>query len=118
MALILENLRNGKQPITNAGAISHLVCAKMTDYVARMYTVAELVELARVYMAAKGIPASRLSVMQSSHNRLFERLMLGFDCRAEQAERASRWFDDNWPPDLDWPKTVVRQHKQKAHSRA
>jgi hypothetical protein len=83
-----------------------------------MYTVAELVELARVYMAATGVRASRLSVMAAGHNRLFERLMEGFDCRAEQAERASRWFDNNWPEDLEWPKTVVRQHKEKAQSTA
>lgn len=90
----------------------------MTDYGAGMYTVAELVELARAYMDATGVRASRLSVMAAGHNRLFERLLEGYDCRAEMAERASRWFDNHWPAEVEWPKTVVRQHNGKAQGAA
>jgi hypothetical protein len=74
-----------------------------------MYTVAELVELARVYMAATGTTASRLSKLAANNNRLFERLSEGYDCHADMVERASGWFDEHWPDDLEWPKGVTRR---------
>ena len=74
-----------------------------------MYTVAELVELARTYVAATGITFSRLSKLAANNNRLFERLSEGYDCHSEMAERASAWFDEHWPSDLDWPKGITRR---------
>lgn len=74
-----------------------------------MYTVAELCELAKAYMAGTGVSVSRLSIDAANHNRLFERLLEGYDCRAENAERASNWFNANWPSDVPWPKSVLRQ---------
>ena len=74
-----------------------------------MYTVAELLELARTYMAATGVTISRLSKDASDNNRLFERLGEGFDCHADRVERASNWFDEHWPPELEWPKGVMRR---------
>lgn len=74
-----------------------------------MYTASELVELAHTYMAATGWTASRLSKQAANNNRLFERLAEGFDCHSDMCERASAWFDENWPPELDWPKSVTRR---------
>jgi hypothetical protein len=74
-----------------------------------MYTVAELCELACAFIAGTGWTVSRLSVMAARHNRLFERLLEGYDCRAEMCERASLWFDENWPDDVPWPKSVKRR---------
>jgi hypothetical protein len=76
-----------------------------------MYTTAELVELATTYVAATGVTFSRLSKLAANNNRLFERLSEGFDCHADMAERASAWFDENWPEDLAWPKGVTRRIK-------
>jgi hypothetical protein len=76
-----------------------------------MYTPAELVELARAYMEKTGMSAWRLSVVSANHNRLIERLFEGFNCRTDVAEKVSRYFDENWPADLEWPKSVPRQHR-------
>ena len=72
----------------------------------RAYTVDELLDLARVYMTATGTSRTKLSILAAGHNRLFERLSNGFDCRTQAAERASDWFDENWPDDLKWPAAV------------
>lgn len=82
-----------------------------------MYTVAEIVELARTYMAATGVTASRLSKLAANNNRLIERLSEGFDCHADMVERASAWFDANWPDELPWPSSVTRRCEQ-SHSSA
>lgn len=73
-----------------------------------MYTVAELVLLARAYLAATGMAQSTLGKLAAGNDRLFIRLFEGFDCRADNAERASAWFNANagdW-----WPKEVERRH--------
>lgn len=74
-----------------------------------MYTVAELLQLATTYMAATGTTTSRLSKLAAKNNRLFERLGDGFDCHADMVERASDWFDEHWPDDIEWPKDVTRR---------
>lgn len=74
-----------------------------------MYTASELVELATTYMAATGWTASRLSKQAANNNRLFERLAEGFDCHSDMCERASNWFDENWPAALEWPTSVTRR---------
>lgn len=79
-----------------------------------MYTVAQLTALARAYMAGTGCSVSWLSVQAAKHNRLFERLLEGYDCRAEMCERASNWFDANWPSDVPWPKGVPRRTPKAA----
>ena len=73
-----------------------------------MYTVAELVLLARAYLAWSGITASRLGVLAAGNDRLFNRLFEGFDCRADACERASAWFNrhaGDW-----WPARVTHRH--------
>ena len=80
-----------------------------------MYTASELVELATTYMAATKCTSSRLSKLAANNNRLFERLTEGFDCHSDMCERASNWFDKNWPDDLQWPSSVTRR-RAKNHS--
>lgn len=72
----------------------------------RAYTVPELLALGQTYMRATGTSRTKLSIMAAGHNRLFERLIAGFDCRTQAAERASDWFDRHWPEDLPWPAAV------------
>lgn len=43
----------------------------------------------------------------------FKRLLDGADCRTSTADRAMRWFGDNWPEDLEWPREVPRPAKTK-----
>ncbi len=79
-----------------------------------MYSTAELVLLARWYLWHTGIPISRLGIMAARNDKLFIRLFQGLDCTARSAERASDWFDDNWPEDLPWPRQVRRRIKPAA----
>lgn len=74
-----------------------------------MYTASELVALATTYMAATGCTSSRLSKLAANNNRLFERLSEGYDCHSDMCERASNWFDEHWPDDLEWPSSVMRR---------
>lgn len=80
----------------------------------RPYTVAELTELGRIYMAATGTSCTRLSILAAGHNRLFERLFEGFDCRTQAAVKASDWFDANWPKGVPWPREVSRRRVAQA----
>ena len=43
----------------------------------------------------------------------FAKLIAGGDCRTATAERAIRWFSDNWPEDLQWPAGIDRPAKSK-----
>jgi hypothetical protein len=72
----------------------------------RAYTVPELLSLGVAYMRATGMTRTRLSIESAGHNRLFERLLEGFDCRTQAAERASDWFDEHWPTGVPWPQDV------------
>lgn len=77
----------------------------------RAYTVPELLVLGRSYMDATGTSRTKLSILAAGHNRLFERLIAGYDCRTQAAERASDWFDRHWPDDLPWPAAVEPRHQ-------
>jgi hypothetical protein len=75
-----------------------------------MYSRRELVILARAYVAASGMAPSTLGIKAAGNDRLFIRLFAGLDCKASSAERASLWFEKNWPPAglLEWPAEVRR----------
>ena len=75
----------------------------------RAYTVDELLSLGQTYMRKTGTSRTKLSIVAAGHNRLFERLLNGYDCRTQAAERASDWFDANWPADVQWPADVERR---------
>jgi hypothetical protein len=75
-----------------------------------MYSRRDLVILARAYLAASGMAPSTLGIKAAGNDRLFIRLFAGLDCKASSAERASLWFEANWPPAglLEWPGEVRR----------
>jgi hypothetical protein len=75
------------------------------------YTIDELITLARVYLAHTGIAASRLGAELAGNTKLFIRLFEGDDCLSRSAERASSWFDENWPELLSWPEGVPQRRK-------
>ena len=76
-----------------------------------IYSTNELVALSRAYMTATGIPASGLSKRLQSHARLIERLIEGYEARADTVARASDWFDANWPAGLKWPEGVPERRR-------
>lgn len=74
----------------------------------RPFTTDQLCRLARAYCDGAGISTGALSarVFTDKNHKLFQRLIDGFDCTASNAERASRWFAENWPADVPWPSDV------------
>lgn len=78
---------------------------------AMIYTADELVTLAQTYMAGTGASLTSLGTVAAGNNRLFERLIAGYDCRTQAAERASDWFDRYWPADVVWPRAVRRRRQ-------
>lgn len=71
-----------------------------------MFSTADLTLLACAYCAGTGVFPSRLGAIACANNLLFIRLMEGKGCRASTAERASRWFIENWPPNVPWPDSI------------
>jgi hypothetical protein len=68
-----------------------------------MHSTAELVILAQAYSSWADISISRMGELAAKNDKLFHRLIGGLDCYASSAERASRFFDRNWPAQLPWP---------------
>lgn len=74
----------------------------------RPFSIAQLRVLADRYCDATRTTPDALSakVFTESNRKLFRRLLEGAGCSAENAERASLWFADNWPDDTAWPDDV------------
>jgi hypothetical protein len=86
---------------------------KIFVYAGVMYSVSELTALARAYLAWADIAESTLSVHCCGNDRTLPRLLAGCGCTARIAERASTWFDNHWPSDLDWPAAVRPSHNRE-----
>lgn len=46
------------------------------------------------------------------HNKTFVLLGQGKGCHVDTYQAAFRWFDANWPADLEWPTDVPRPSAQ------
>jgi hypothetical protein len=79
-----------------------------------MYSSNDLRLLARAYLKATGVPISTLGRQVAGNDKLFVGLLEGRDCRALSAERASRYFDENWPPGAKWPATVMPSREARS----
>jgi hypothetical protein len=91
---------------------------KSCDQIAGMYSTAELVVLAQAYIAWADISISRMGELAANNDKLFHRLFAGLDCYASSAERASRWFHENWPDQLPWPPGIRSRACRRRVSKA
>ena len=83
----------------NCGAITEREAVDMSGL-----TVDELRTLARAYLAAKPeITVTRLGLRAANNDRLFHRLFAGAGCHTRSSEQAGRYFEQNWPEEVDWP---------------
>lgn len=73
------------------------------------YTAPALVVLTEAYTAATKIPPTRLGLIVANNSKLFTSLLAGKDVTTATAERATEFFDLNWPPTLPWPAEVTRR---------
>jgi hypothetical protein len=78
------------------------------------YSRSELVVLAARYADHTGVSEATVGFRACRNDKLFSRLRQGLDCRTTSAERASRWFEANWPATLAWPKKVRRLKPETA----
>jgi len=73
-----------------------------------MYSRLELRILAEAYMAATHTSAAALGARVADNNKFIKGLLAGRDITATNAERASLWFQTNWPGGVPWPSEVYR----------
>ena len=78
------------------------------------FSADQLRELAVAYCAATGISLSLLGERAAGNYRMFVRLADGYGCTLDCAERATRWFLDNWPKGTPWPASVPKPRKVAA----
>lgn len=73
----------------------------------------DLVRLAEEYARHCGLTLSTVSTYAQRDGKFFDRLRGGGCCTLRVAERNVRWFDSNWPRDLEWPRDIPRPSKSK-----
>lgn len=72
-----------------------------------------LVLLAETYAAHRGLKLSTVSTYAAMDGKFFSKLAVGAGCTMKRAESLLGWFVENWPNDLEWPRTVPRPQKPK-----
>ena len=71
--------------------------------------VTQILQLARIYAAAKRHSLSTISLRIAGQGSLFGRLEEGgADLTLQRRDRIFRAFSDHWPPDLPWPQDIPR----------
>jgi hypothetical protein len=71
-----------------------------------MFTATQLVLLAEIWSLATGRGLASLSSELFNDGKWFLRLRRGKWPSQRNAEIASRYFLENWPPNVEWPETV------------
>jgi len=83
-----------------------------------MHSPHEIRRLADVYSGAKNQKLSRISTQACGNWATLGRLADGKAMRSDTLERASRWFDANWPSDVPWPLSTPRPNGESPKKRA
>jgi len=77
-----------------------------------VYSLEHIRCLSATLVAQRPMPWSSFGRMVCGNWNSFERIMRGGGCQAATAEEITRWFDENWPADLNWPKGVPRNPRR------
>jgi hypothetical protein len=72
-----------------------------------------LSDLADAYAAYLGRGLFTIAGRVGVHGKFFVRLKDGHGCHIGTFLKVQRWFDANWPADLEWPRHIPRPAKQK-----
>lgn len=68
-----------------------------------------LLTLADTMASHLGVTHFAISMRALSKGDFFKKLRQpGAGCHIRTAEKLVRWFDENWPEDLEWPSDVRR----------
>ncbi len=77
-------------------------------------TTDDLVKLAEAYGSHHGLTLSTVSTYAANDGKWIVALKAGTaGCTLRKANSAVRWFDTNWPSDLEWPLTITRPSQSK-----
>lgn len=71
-----------------------------------------IIHLANELAAHENVTHWAISSRIFGKGNFFQKIMDGGDCYQSSADRASRWFAENWPDDLPWPDAIDRPARQ------
>jgi hypothetical protein len=72
-----------------------------------MLTTPDILRLAHLYGAAKGVALSTIGKRACGNHKIFRRLAQGTGANIHTIERIERFFRDTWPQDAAWPADIV-----------
>ncbi|MBL4750910.1 MAG: hypothetical protein JKX71_10085 [Amylibacter sp.] len=79
-----------------------------------MDQIQTLIKLAEDFAAHENKTHWSVSMRIFGKGNFFANLMKpGGDCHTRTADRVIKWFAENWPEDLAWPKGIDRPSKSK-----
>lgn len=73
----------------------------------------DMIEQAKTYSEHTGRALSTIGSYAVRDGKFFDRLQSGGGCTLKTAGRLLSWFSDNWPSDLEWPRSIPRPQKSK-----
>lgn len=76
-----------------------------------------LIQLASAYAAFADRSLMTVAKRVGVHNKTFVLLKQGRGCHFDTFTHAMRWFDENWPVDLEWPQGVSRPSVEPSSKR-
>ncbi len=79
-----------------------------------MTQTSSLITLAETLAAHQGVTHYAISMRVPKKGDFFKKLSAGGDCRTATATRVLKWFHENWPADLEWPRHIPRPTKEAA----
>jgi hypothetical protein len=73
-----------------------------------MSAIDQLIRLADVYANAVEVEPVTVSWRVFNDSKKLHALQHGADIQVRRAEAAIRWFSENWPPGVKWPREIPR----------
>lgn len=77
-----------------------------------VYETAELAILAQTYCGLQQVSLASLGETIFKNHKFFKLLVAGKPALSHHTEKASKWFDENWPADAPWPQGIERSASQ------
>lgn len=77
------------------------------------HTYTHLLQLAQAMQAHTKLALATLSNRAVGRANLFSRIQNNKGCTVDTAVTAFRWFSENWPADLEWPRDIPRPPRKK-----
>ncbi|WP_054007853.1 hypothetical protein [Cypionkella psychrotolerans] len=77
------------------------------------HTYTHLLQLGGALSVHTDLALATLSKRAVGRANLFSRMIEGKGCTVDTAVLAFRWFSENWPRDLEWPRDIPRPPRKK-----